>query len=162
MRTYNTVLSKIVIGEEPARKGFIALDVAAVLVYDRALQEQERLQVEQYLQRKYFLDEHTQTERKGAEALPEAVVLHANYPNPFNPITHVRFDLPERAAVRLEVFDMLGRQVLGIPAQSFPAGAGQVLAIDASALFSGTYLYQLIVETPTGTERRVGRFTLAR
>ncbi len=39
-------------------------------------------------------------------------MLHANYPNPFNPVTTLRYDLPQRAEVRLTVHDILGREVL--------------------------------------------------
>ncbi len=54
-RTFNTVLSRIVIGEEIGGNGNgEELDVAAVLIYDRALTEAERQQVEAYLQNKYL------------------------------------------------------------------------------------------------------------
>jgi len=39
------------------------------------------------------------------------VTLFQNTPNPFNPSTSIRFYLPERTAVRLEIFDAAGRQV---------------------------------------------------
>ena len=34
-----------------------------------------------------------------------------NYPNPFNPITTLRYDLPEDALVNITIYDMMGRQV---------------------------------------------------
>ena len=34
-----------------------------------------------------------------------------NYPNPFNPVTTLRYDLPENSMVNIRVYDMLGRQV---------------------------------------------------
>jgi glucose/arabinose dehydrogenase len=51
---YNTVLSKLVIGEEIKGLGFMVMDVAAVLVYNRALTPAERASVDTYLRRKYF------------------------------------------------------------------------------------------------------------
>jgi glucose/arabinose dehydrogenase len=52
--TYNTVLSKLVIGQEIANFGYAGMDIAAVLIYDRALTPAERAEVETYLQNKYF------------------------------------------------------------------------------------------------------------
>jgi len=37
--------------------------------------------------------------------------LHNNFPNPFNPTTKLRYDLPEQAFVQLAIYDLLGRQV---------------------------------------------------
>jgi len=42
---------------------------------------------------------------------PEQFYLYANYPNPFNPITTLRFDLPEDGQVNITIYDMMGRQV---------------------------------------------------
>ena len=40
--------------------------------------------------------------------LPARAVLHPPYPNPFNSLAHIRFAVPGRTVVRLEVFDILG------------------------------------------------------
>ena len=37
--------------------------------------------------------------------------LYENYPNPFNPVTSLRYDLPEDALVNITIYDMKGRQV---------------------------------------------------
>lgn len=47
----------------------------------------------------------------GIEATPATFHMAQNYPNPFNPQTEIRFHLPGAAAVRLAVYDVLGRQV---------------------------------------------------
>lgn len=44
-------------------------------------------------------------------ATPQAPSLEPNYPNPFNPVTTIRYLLPEDCLVRLEVIDLLGRRV---------------------------------------------------
>ncbi len=46
-----------------------------------------------------------------AAALPGSFALYQNTPNPFNPSTAIRFDLPARSDVRLAVYDVLGREV---------------------------------------------------
>ncbi len=42
---------------------------------------------------------------------PVSVALLPNYPNPFNPSTTIRFELPYEKRVRLIIYDILGRQV---------------------------------------------------
>jgi len=94
--------------------------------------------------------------------LPETFILYDNYPNPFNPATTVRFDLPEAARIRLEVYDLLGRRVLTMPPQHAEAGAGRTFYLDASGLASGVYLYRLVAEAPVRTYTATGRMVLAR
>ncbi|MDX1545779.1 MAG: Ig-like domain-containing protein [Rhodothermales bacterium] len=99
----------------------------------------------------------------GPEAeLPAAFALHGNYPNPFNPATTLRFDLPAPADVTVEVVDLLGRVVLTRPAEAVAAGAGRTLRLDASALASGTYVYRVVVRTTAETLVRTGRMTLVK
>jgi hypothetical protein len=45
------------------------------------------------------------------ETLPMTYDLHNAYPNPFNPVTTLRYDLPEDALVNITIYDMMGRQV---------------------------------------------------
>jgi hypothetical protein len=42
---------------------------------------------------------------------PEEFKLYNNYPNPFNPATKIKFDLPEKSFVKLVVYDALGREI---------------------------------------------------
>ncbi|MBC8175693.1 MAG: right-handed parallel beta-helix repeat-containing protein, partial [Candidatus Marinimicrobia bacterium] len=44
--------------------------------------------------------------------LPEKFALHHAYPNPFNPVTTIRFDIPEMSNVKLVIYDLLGREVV--------------------------------------------------
>jgi len=54
--------------------------------------------------------------------MPSTFALHPNFPNPFNPSTSIRFDLPNREQVSLRVFDLSGRLVRvlvpGVPMNS--------------------------------------------
>ncbi len=97
----------------------------------------------------------------GAE-LPAAFALHGNFPNPFNPTTTIRFDLPEAAEVRVEVIDLLGRRVMEVPARQVEAGANRSLRLDAARLASGTYLYRVVAAAASETMVGTGRMTLVK
>jgi subtilisin family serine protease len=72
----------------------------------------------------------------------EQFLLLPNYPNPFNPSTTIRYELPGNSDVRLEVYDMLGRRVALLVNEARQAGTHQAV-FDASALSSGVYIYRL-------------------
>jgi hypothetical protein len=74
-----------------------------------------------------------------------------NFPNPFNPVTTIRFGLPATALVRVAVYDMLGREIKVLVDGAMPAGFHEV-TFDAGSLASGLYLYRL--ETPEGVQVR--------
>ncbi len=62
--------------------------------------------------------------------------LYANYPNPFNPATTIRYDLSEPAWVELTVFDVAGRKIATLISARQSAGAHQV--VWSGALANGT------------------------
>jgi hypothetical protein len=74
--------------------------------------------------------------------LPTELALHPNRPNPFNPTTSFRFDLPAAAHVLLEVLDLAGRRVATVVDRDMPAGRHQI-AWSAADLPSGLYIYRL-------------------
>ncbi len=81
--------------------------------------------------------------RAATETMQAADDLNAEaYPNPFNPVTTLRFHLPEAADVRLEVFDLLGRRMALLTDARLEAGAHTV-RFDAAAMPSGTYFYRV-------------------
>lgn len=83
-------------------------------------------------------------EEDGARELPDGFALHSNYPNPFNPVTTIRYELPRSAEVVLRVFDPLGREVARLVEGARSAGQHEV-QFDARDLPSGLYLYRLEV-----------------
>jgi hypothetical protein len=70
--------------------------------------------------------------------------LFQNSPNPFNPTTTIRFQIPETGSVTLKVFDMLGREIATLVNQTMNAGR-YVATFDATGLAGGLYLYRLQV-----------------
>ena len=41
----------------------------------------------------------------------ENITLYQNHPNPFNPITIIRYDVPKGLFVKIAIYDMIGRKV---------------------------------------------------
>lgn len=77
--------------------------------------------------------------------------LEANYPNPFNPTTTIRYTIPEASSVQLEVFTLTGQRVATLVSSEMPAGTHS-LQFDAKSLASGVYIYRL--QSSQGTVTR--------
>ena len=86
--------------------------------------------------------EKNQLEATSGNEVPATVSLAGNYPNPFNPVTTIRFGLPEEAHARIVLYDVLGRVVDVIADGEYAAGWHSV-TVDGSQLASGIYIYQL-------------------
>jgi hypothetical protein len=80
-------------------------------------------------------------------ALPTSFTLHQNFPNPFNPTTTLKYDLPEDNFVILTIYDMLGRVVVELVNTTQEAGF-KLVQWDGSdsmgrSVSAGVYLYQI-------------------
>jgi M6 family metalloprotease-like protein len=73
---------------------------------------------------------------------PESYSISQNYPNPFNPVTQIKFSIPEASYVTLKIFDVLGREVLGLINGWKEEGTYDIVW-DASRFSSGVYFYKL-------------------
>jgi hypothetical protein len=89
-----------------------------------------------------------------APALPQGFELYQNYPNPFNPVTEIGFMLAAPSAVRLDVFDVLGRHVVSLHRGRLPAGAHEV-GWDARDVAAGVYFYRLRVDDQVQVRKMV-------
>lgn len=70
-------------------------------------------------------------------------ITAANYPNPFNPVTNIVYQIPEASKVTLEVYDLLGGKVVTLVDEYKYAGEYSV-KFNGSNLSSGLYIYRLI------------------
>ena len=79
--------------------------------------------------------------------LPEVFALHNNYPNPFNPVTNITYDIPEVAQVTLEIYNVSGQKVRTLAQGQHEPGRYRIqwnATNDyGNPLSSGMYIYRI-------------------
>ena len=80
--------------------------------------------------------------------------LMPNYPNPFNPVTTIQYQIPNSGFVTLKVYDILGKEVATLVNEVKTAGTYNV-QWNASAMPSGTYFYKLTADNFTDVKRMI-------
>ena len=88
------------------------------------------------------------------DAVPSVFALYDNFPNPFNPVTTIRFDIPKNSDVRLNIFDINGKQVMSLVRGELTPGSYSI-SWDASGYASGIYFYKIEAGTFTTTKKMV-------
>lgn len=68
--------------------------------------------------------------------------FYTNYPNPFNPSTTIKFDIPQTTNVKLEIFDMLGNKIQTLSNENYKAGTYS-FDFNAAGLASGIYFCRI-------------------
>lgn len=78
---------------------------------------------------------------------PKGYYLSQNFPNPFNPTTSIRFQLPKRSQVSIKIYDILGQEIRTLVNKDFEAGYHIVtwdgLNNSGIKVTSGVYLYRM-------------------
>ncbi|MFC1547198.1 T9SS type A sorting domain-containing protein [Candidatus Neomarinimicrobiota bacterium] len=59
----------------------------------------------------FIFDYVGDVEENDRSGIPLTFALHPAYPNPFNPVSTIRYDLPQAAPVTLSIYDLLGREM---------------------------------------------------
>ena len=97
-----------------------------------------------------------------ARVLPDRVVLTANFPNPFNPSTLIRYFLPTPQPVELTLYDLLGQPLRRLVQEEQPTGWHQVEWNGEDdrgrPVATGVYLYRL----ETDQRQQAQKMTLVR
>lgn len=79
--------------------------------------------------------------------IPLKFSLKQNFPNPFNPVTTIRYDLPEDSNVDLKIYNVLGQEVRALISGRVQAGQRAVVwngkNDSGSEVGSGVYVYRL-------------------
>ena len=86
--------------------------------------------------------------------IPEKFELTQNFPNPFNPATHIQFSIPKSTFVKLEVFNTLGKQVAKLIAEELDAGTYNY-NWNAMDLTSGIYYLRIKAESFTAIRKMI-------
>jgi hypothetical protein len=93
---------------------------------------------------KPFANENTTS---SIEQDPSSFALGNNYPNPFNPVTTIAFDLPSNGYVNLDIYDISGRRVKTLVNKNMEAGKYHVVWDGhdeyGNEVASGTYFYRI-------------------
>ena len=93
--------------------------------------------------------------------IPVNFKLYQNFPNPFNPLTIIKFDIPyssfsfgEGLRVRLAIYDILGKEIAVLVNEELKPGSYQV-KWEASGFSSGIYYYKLVSGDYSQTRKMV-------
>jgi hypothetical protein len=84
----------------------------------------------------------TEDEDKEGAVIPTKTKLFANYPNPFNLSTVIKYQLSDASQVSLKVYDIMGREVATL-VNSFQNKGSYDVTFNANGLASGIYFYKL-------------------
>jgi len=84
---------------------------------------------------------------------PKQFSLSQNFPNPFNPTTAIKFDIPKAGNVSLKIYDILGKEVYSI--NEFKSTGQYEFTFDATNYASGLYFYKLESGTFTETKKMI-------
>jgi hypothetical protein len=94
-----------------------------------------------------FISEMSIEDGDGHTAVPKQFLLYDNFPNPFNPVTTIQYDLSKNTYVKLVVYDLLGKEVKTL-ADGFESAGFKVAEWNARDNFgkpvrSGIYFYRI-------------------
>jgi hypothetical protein len=90
----------------------------------------------------------------GEDVVPARFQLEQNHPNPFNPVTTIKFAVPERARVEVKVYDVAGREVTTLVNREMEPGF-HTAVLDASGLPSGVYFARMVAGRYVETRKMV-------
>jgi hypothetical protein len=93
------------------------------------------------------------------EPIPEKYALGQNFPNPFNPITTIFYDLPVDGKIELIIYDILGRKVItlisGFQEKGYKTVQWKGLDQNGIKVSSGIYFYRLLSEDYMASKKMI-------
>ena len=94
----------------------------------------------------------TVTDIDESSLLPKKYNLSQNFPNPFNPQTEIKFDIPKRSHVTLTVYNALGQKVADLVDKEYKPGYYKI-HWNASKFSSGVYFYRIRSDNFVSTKK---------
>ncbi len=104
-----------------------------------------------------FVQDNTKIE--STKSLPKGFTLEGNYPNPFNPSTIIKFDLPNSQNIEINIYNLLGQEVRHLLNSYLPSGENQIVwngkDDDNKIVPSGIYIYSVKTKDKIYTRKMV-------
>ncbi len=97
--------------------------------------------------------------KKDEHSIPRKIELFQNFPNPFNPITTIKFSLSEGSITKLIIYDILGCEIATLVNEKLQAGNYEIM-FNASDLTSGVYFYKLSAKNGKGDFNESKKFVI--
>jgi hypothetical protein len=139
-----------------ADKNFFSLDVLEGFSYSVRIQTVDLYgNKSDYSEETVFTVENTRIVEKRTmtgDDVPSSFALYPNYPNPFNPVTTIQFDLPRDSQVQLTVYSVTGQKVAELANDRLSAGSHSIVW-DAAGMASGTYIYRITADNFNQTRK---------
>jgi len=87
------------------------------------------------------------TNSSEVKVIPGTFALHQNFPNPFNPSTEIRFDLPEAGNVNLAIYNLMGQKIRTLSSDNMTPGYHAIIWDGTndigSQVATGMYFYSI-------------------
>jgi len=89
--------------------------------------------------------------------IPDVFALHNNYPNPFNPVTNIRYDIPVASDVRIDIYNIAGEKVRTLVSREHQPGRYKIQwnATNefGSPVATGMYIYKIHAKDFTSVKK---------
>ena len=89
-----------------------------------------------------------------SNVIPESFRLYNAYPNPFNPITNITYELPEESHITISIYDLTGRKLEDLVSGTVQAGRFNT-TWNAEKYSSGVYLVNMSTPSYTASQKVV-------
>jgi len=96
----------------------------------------------------------TSVQQDYTKYIPDNIMLYRNYPNPFNPSTTIKFNLPETEFVTIKIYSINGQEIETLIDGEIPAGQHEI-HWTAKNLASGVYIYKMNAGSFTESKKMI-------